>query len=180
MRPALVRRGSMLVFLITVALMTVAGQDATGYLKVKTNLGRTGVFVDGKYLGPSANFKVTRKYTLPPGKHELALKESNSEDFNTTVEITAGKTTMVKQDMKPLPPIQPPFGTLKIRDFDKYAAVYVNGKFVGHADEFNNFAQGLLLNPGSYEVRVEPKDGGSPTVEKVTIEKDKTVVVAKK
>ena len=47
----------------------------------------------------------------------------------------------------------------------------------GHADEASNFAQGILLNPGEYEVRIEPVSGGSPVVQKVKIEADKTTIV---
>jgi hypothetical protein len=158
----------------------LAAQETMGYLKVKANPHRTGVFVDNKYLGPAANFGMTRKYAVAPGKHEVELKESLSEDFATSVEIVAGKTTTIQETMKPVEPPKPPFGTLKIEGFDKYAAVYVNGHFVGHKDEFDNFAQGLLLNPGSYEIRVEPTNGQSPLTEKVTIEANKSTTVGKK
>ena len=47
---------------------------------------------------------------------------------------------------------------------------------MGHVDEFSNFAQGLLLNPGTYEVRIAPLNG-SPVTKSVTIEADKTVTV---
>jgi len=43
-------------------------------------------------------------------------------------------------------------------------------------DEFSNFAQALLLNPGTYEVRVVPTNGATVT-KTVTIEADKTVIV---
>ena len=63
---------------------------------------------------------------------------------------------------------------------DKYAAVYINGKYFGHADEFSNFAQGVLLNPGDYQVRVEPISGGQPISEKITITADKVTVVGRR
>ena len=33
----------------------------SAYLKTKIKPGRAGVFVDGKYLGPAANFRIGRK-----------------------------------------------------------------------------------------------------------------------
>ena len=44
---------------------------------------------------------------------------------------------------------------------------------MGHADEFSNFAQGIQLNPGEYDVRVEPTSG-QPVSQKVKIEASKT------
>jgi len=47
---------------------------------------------------------------------------------------------------------------------------------MGHVDEFSKFAQALLLNPGTYEVRVAPFNGPALT-ESGTNEVDKTVIV---
>jgi len=47
---------------------------------------------------------------------------------------------------------------------------------MGHAGEFNNSVQGLLLNPGEYNVRIVPASG-SPVTQTVKIEADKTVTV---
>jgi PEGA domain-containing protein len=151
----------------------------SAYLKTKVNPGRAGVFVDGKYVGPAANFKVARKYTLSPGRHEIKLVDPRYEEVNTTVDLVAGKTTTLSQTLKPLPPPKGPFGTLRTESADKFAAVYINDKFYGHADEFSNPAQGVLLPPGEYTVRIEPLSGGGSVEKKVQIEVGKTVVVEK-
>jgi hypothetical protein len=52
-------------------------------LKTKVNPGRAGVFVDGKYLGPAANFRMARKYTLAEGEHEVRPTEPRYEDLVT-------------------------------------------------------------------------------------------------
>jgi hypothetical protein len=54
--------------------------------------------------------------------------------------------------------------------------VYVNGKFMGHADEFNNSSQGLMLNPGEYTVKIEPLSG-TPIEQKVSVKANETVIV---
>jgi hypothetical protein len=172
------RCGLLVLFVGTIGLPLAAQKD-TGYLMVSAHPHRTAVFVDNKYFGPAANFGMARKYLITPGMHEIELKESLSEDYVTTVTIVAGKTTKISETMKPLERPKPPFGMLKIEGFDKYAAVYVDGRFVGHKDEFDNGVQGLLLNPGSYEIRVEPTNGDSPMTEKVTIEVNKVSTVAK-
>ena len=91
--------------------------------------------------------------------------------------ITAGKKTVLKEQMKVLPPAKPPFGQLRIENPDHFAAVYVNGHYMGHVDEFSNFAQGLLLNPGTYEVKIVPVNGQNPVTKNVTIEANKTVSI---
>ena len=148
----------------------------TGILKTKVDPGRAGVFVDGKYVGPAANFGVSRKYALPPGQHQIKLVEPRYEDFSTTVTIEAGKTATLSQIMKVLPVPKGPFGVLRTHSSDKFAAVYVNDHYMGHNDEFDNPWQGLQLPVGEYTVRIEPLNGPAVT-KKVTIEADKTVMV---
>ncbi len=159
------------------ASIPAMAQGASSYLKVKVNPGRAGVFLDGKYLGPAANFRVARKYAVPPGKHELKLVEPRYEEVTQTVEVTPGKTTVVSQTMKALPVPKGPFGRLRIEAPDKFAAVYLNDKFYGHAGEFNNRVQGVLLPAGEYNVRIEPAGGASPLTQKVQILADKTAIV---
>jgi len=160
--------------LLALALPLAAQQ--TGMLKVKVDPGRAGVFVDGKYLGPAANFGMTRTYTVAAGEHELKLIEPRYQEIVTKVTIQAGKKNVVTQKMTALPVPKPPFGTIRTHSADKYAAVYINGKYYGHNDEFDNFAQGLLLPPGQYEVRIEPASGPA-VVRTVTVVANQTVVV---
>jgi len=154
----------------------MAQQAGTAYLKTNVNPGRAGVFVDGKYLGPAANFRVGRKYELPAGTHQVKLVDPRFEEINKTVELKAGKTTKIVETMKALPPPKGPFGGLRTPVKDKYAAVYVNDHFCGHADEFSNSHQMLMLPVGEYTVRVEPA-GGAPITQKIKIEEGKTVIV---
>jgi hypothetical protein len=138
--------------------------------------GRAGVFIDGKYVGPAANFKIARTYEVAPGEHEVRLVDPRYQEIVEKVTITAGKKTVMKETMMALPPAKPPFGRLRVENADSFGAVYVNDRFMGHVDEFSNFAQGLLLNPGTYEVRIAPLNG-PPVTRSVTIEVDKTVIV---
>ncbi|MCC6862018.1 MAG: PEGA domain-containing protein [Bryobacterales bacterium] len=164
-------------FLLCAAVLITPALAQTGYLKTKVNPGRAGVFIDGKYVGPAANFRIGRKYAVAPGQHEVKLVEPRYEDVTSNVTIEAGKTFTLRETMKPRPLAQPPFGRLRIKHTDKFAAVYLNDKYFGHVDEFSNFAQGVLLNPGTYDVRVEPTGGGQPISQKVTIEADRVSVV---
>jgi len=164
------------VLLAAAALPLVAQPSASGSLVAKVNPGRAGVFVDGKYLGPAANFRVARTYAVAAGAHEVRLVDPRYQDAVTNVTIQAGKKTTLHQTLTPVPLAQPPFGRLRTINADEFAAVYVNDKFCGHVDEFSNFAQALLLNPGEYEVKVVPATG-PPVTSKVKIVADQTVIV---
>lgn len=159
------------------ASFTISAQDTRGgSLVTKVSPGRAGVFVDGKYVGPASSFRISRTYQVAAGEHEIKLVDPRYEEFVTKVTIESGKKTKLAQTLKPLPPAEPPFGALRIQHTDKFAPVYVNGKYCGHADEFSNVSQRLLLKPGEYEVKVEPASG-APIVQKVNIEVGKTVTV---
>lgn len=170
------RSVALMVVAMAIAVPLVAQQNA-GYVKASVSPGRAGVFIDGKYVGPAANFRVARKYTVAPGEHEVRLVEPRYEELATKIRVEPGKTAKIREKLKPVPLAKPPFGTLRVIHPDKFAAVYLNGKYFGHADEFSNFAQGMLLNPGDYQLRVEPLSGGQPISEKITITADKVTVV---
>ena len=161
---------------VAAVLPLICQAQQNGSLCVKANTGRAGVFVDGKYLGPAANFRIARTYPVAAGEHELKLADPRYEELTAKVTITAGKKTTVQETLKELPPAKPPFGRLRTESADKFAAVYVNDKYMGHAGEFNNSVQGLLLNPGEYNVRIVPASG-SPVTQTVKLEADKAVTV---
>lgn len=161
---------------LSMLLAASALPAADGFLKVNANPGRAGIFVDGKYVGPAKNFGSTRKYALPAGEHEIKLTEPRYEDVTKKVTIEAGKTTKVSETLKALPLVKPPFGRIRIQGGEKYDAVYVNNKFYGHIDEFDNFAQGILMPPGTYTLRIEPVKG-SPKEEKVTVTANQNTIV---
>jgi len=164
-------------FVFSIAQPVSAKEGDSGYLKAQVNPGRAGVFVDGKYLGPAANFRISRKYPLPAGEHEVRLVDPRFEEYSSTVTIEAGKTTALSQTLKPLPEPKPPFGRLRTEADDKFAAVYVNGKFMGHVDEFSNSSQGLLMNPGEYVVKIVPTGGSPEHEETVKLQADQVTVV---
>ncbi|MEQ1949586.1 MAG: PEGA domain-containing protein [Bryobacteraceae bacterium] len=166
----------MRLFVVLISASFLCAAADTGRLKTEVNPGRAGVFIDGKYIGPAANFKMARTYEVAAGEHEVRLAEPRYQDVVKKVTITAGKRTVLKETMTALPAAKPPFGKLRIENADHFAAVYINEHYMGHVDEFSNFAQGLLLNPGTYEVKIVPATG-SPVTQSVTVQADKTVTV---
>ncbi|HVX65287.1 MAG TPA: PEGA domain-containing protein [Bryobacteraceae bacterium] len=166
------------VLMLTASMVTLplVAQQGTGKLKVHATPGRAGVFIDGKYVGPAANFRVARTYQVAAGEHEIKLVDPRYEEFTTKVTIEQGKTAKVRETLKPVAAAKPPFGRLRVIHADKFAAVYINGKYYGHVDEFSNFAQGVLVKPGEYEVKVEPVSGQG-FVKKISVQENQIAVV---
>ncbi|HBY63351.1 MAG TPA: hypothetical protein DEH78_26305 [Solibacterales bacterium] len=154
--------------------------QSTGSIKLKVKPGDAAVILDGKYMGPAANFGSGRTYSLPAGAHELKLVDPRYEDAVVKITVEAGKTTVVRQDLKKLTPAQPPFGVLRVRHTDRFAGVFLNGRYYGWVDEVDNFAQGIKLKGGEYELTVVPTAGGAEFKQKVKIEEGKTLLVEAK
>ncbi len=160
---------------------------ADGYLKAIGSPTGAGLFVDNKYVGPAGRFTVAEKYPLAAGSHEVSIKDPRYADSNQKVTIRDGKTTKLHYKMKRVESAKPPFGRLRLGggapdSFISVAggdigAVYVNGRFMGHVDELNNAGGGLLINPGTYDVRIESKTYGEIN-QKVTIKADEVTVIA--
>jgi len=151
--------------------------DTMGRLKTEVDPGRAGVFIDGKYVGPAANFKVAQTYPVTPGEHEVKLVDPRYQDIVKKVTITAGKKTIMQEKMVALPIAKPPYGYLRVENADHFAAVYVNDHYMGHVDEFSNGSQKLALPPGKYDVKVVPRDGQNTVTKSVTLEAEKTELV---
>jgi hypothetical protein len=154
-----------------------AARTDVGYLKVSVTPDKAGVYVDGQYFGPAARFAETKKYMLAPGQHQIMLADPRYEDATATVQIVAGKTATVTETLKPKPEPKPPFGLLKVVCRPYLAAVMLNDHYVGHVDEFDNGPEGLQVNPGTYDLRIDLSSGDTQLWERVTVTADKTTVV---
>ncbi len=75
------------------------------------------------------------------------------------MKIEAGRTTTISQALQPRKLSKPPYGRLEVAGFEKCASVFVNEAYMGHADEFNGPNQGLMLNPGDYNLKVASRTG---------------------
>jgi hypothetical protein len=161
--------------LLAAGTALVAQPSGSAWLKTNIDPGRAGVFVDGKFIGPAGNFGVARKYAVSPGSHQLKFVDPRYEEFSTTVDLKAGQTTKVSQKLTEKPKPQGPFGALRTTVPEKYAAVYINDLYYGHAGEFNNSTQKLMLPVGEYDLRIEPPTG-APKSQKIKIEAGKTFI----
>jgi len=134
------------------------GQGQTGKLKTKIKPATAAVWVDGEFVGHADRFNGPgQALDLSTGDHEIRVSLVYYEDYETRVSVEPGETTVVKSLLGPSDEKHPspPFAEVKIRCKPEVkAAVIVNGRFVGHADEMNGPMQGLLLWPGDHQIEI--------------------------
>lgn len=116
----------------------------------------SGVWIDGQYVGYLKELKGSQKILLMPGAHEIVVRQAGYKDFTTTADVGAGRKTVVSVRMEPDPRARYPKETaqVKISVWPERAAVFVDGQFVGHVDEFNGPGQGVLLSPGKHRLMI--------------------------
>ncbi len=174
------------VALAVAATFSAFGADAVGKVKCIGRPGDAGVFINGKYMGPASRFTVPESYEAPAGEVEVSLKDPRYEDFTTKVTVRAKKKARVHYAMKKLPEPKGPFGLFRLKggeseSFISVAAgdtspIFINDKFYGHVDELNNLGSGILLQPGTYDLRISSPIFGEIN-QKLTIEANKTTYV---
>lgn len=116
----------------------------------------SGVWIDGQYVGFLKELKGSKKILLMPGAHEVVVRQAGYKDFATTADVGAGRKTVVSVQMVIDPQAKYPTETaqVKISVQPERAAVFVDGQFVGHVDEFNGPGQGILLSPGKHRLKI--------------------------
>ncbi|MBI3208278.1 MAG: PEGA domain-containing protein [Candidatus Solibacter usitatus] len=162
--------------------LVASAADKPGGIKARVKPGRSGVWIDGKYAGPASRFSVPEKYTADAGEHEVTFRDPRYEDLSIKVTVKPGKTTTIRGKMKAVNVPPPPYGRLRFgggesESFISVTAgdvspIYLNGRFYGYVDEFNNAGSGMLLPPGTYRLKME-----SPIFE--TVDQDVTVTANK-
>jgi PEGA domain len=172
--------------LAAICSVLATAADKQGAIKARGKPTGAGLFVDGKYIGPAGRFSVPEKYPLEPGEHEVTLRDPRYEDYTTKITVRPGKTTGLHYHLKPVELPKGPFGRLRFGGdgAESFLSVtggdtgpiYINDKFFGFIDELNNAGGGLLLPPGTYNLRAEPV-GFLPINQPITIEANKVVVI---
>src|SRR3984893_16571930 len=125
----------------------------------KTNIDKTsGVWVDGQYVGYLKELKASKKVLLLPGEHTISVRQNGYQDFTQTVVLQPGQTqiihvTMDKAATGPMP-ADAELATIKIRVNPSRAAVFVDGRFVGHVGEFGGVGRAMQVAPGSHHIRI--------------------------
>jgi PEGA domain len=115
-----------------------------------------GVWVDGQYVGFVKELNGAKKVMLLPGKHEIVARQAWYKDYVEQAVLEPGEVhninmSLIKDSQMPSADAT---GELKISATPNRAAVFIDGQFVGHVDEFDGIGKALLLTTGQHRVRI--------------------------
>jgi hypothetical protein len=123
----------------------------------KTKVEKTsGVWIDGQYVGYLKELKGNKKVLLLPGEHSISVRQNGYQDFTQTVVLKPGEklvipVTMQKAASGALPAA---WASVKIAVIPSRAAVFLDGRFVGHVGEFEGVGRSLLIAPGDHKIKI--------------------------
>jgi hypothetical protein len=153
----------MWVFLLVWALLLpapiYAENEVMGEIQFegKSHVEKTsGVWVDGGYVGYLKELKGSKKVLLLPGEHVITVRQDGYQDFTERILVQPGQKEVVRVAMKKAPtgPLPDVTATLKITVNPSRAAVFLDGLFVGHVGEFEGLGRGMLVAPGTHQIRI--------------------------
>src|SRR6201988_2809805 len=115
-----------------------------------------GVWVDGQYVGFVKELAGDKKLMLLPGKHEIVIRQAWYNEFVKEVILEPGGTYEVKVELVKSGrlPTKDATGELKIAATPSRAAVFVDGEYAGHVDEFDGAGKAMLLTPGQHRLHI--------------------------
>jgi PEGA domain len=123
----------------------------------KSHVEKTsGVWVDGEYVGYLKELKGSKKVLLLPGEHVITVRQDGYQDFTERVVLQPGQKEVVRVAMERAPtgPLPSVTATVKIAVNPSRAAVFLDGLFVGHVGEFEGMGRGMLVAPGTHQIRI--------------------------
>lgn len=148
-----------LVLSIVVSGTAYAGSDILGEIQFEpsSKVERlAGVWVDGLYVGYVDELKGSKKLLLLPGEHQLTLRYAGYQELSKRVLIEPRQIQLVPVQLTRDPSVPNGDATseMKLSVTPSRAAVFLNGGYVGHVNEFNGPGQWMLLPPGSYSLEI--------------------------
>jgi PEGA domain len=150
------------IFLIPTLLLAstvYAGNDVMGEIQFegKSHVEKTsGVWVDGQYVGYLEELKGSKKVLLLPGDHEIVVRQDGYKDFTEKVLVQPGEkqAVLVSMEKAPTGTLPDALATVKIEVNPSRAAVFMDGLFVGHVGEFKGPGRGMLVAPGTHQIKI--------------------------
>lgn len=118
---------------------------------------KSGVWIDGQYVGYVDELKGNKEIFLLPGDHEVSVRQSGYTDFTEKVTIEPGKETTVSVAMQKDPGAEYSKVTaeIKLKVSPDRAAVFVDGAYAGTAHEFGGIGRAMLVAPGKHHVKID-------------------------
>ena len=148
------------IVLLLMAASAIAQTTILGELEFKgaSKVEKTsGVWIDGQYVGYLSELWGPRRVLLLPGDHQLAVRQAGYVDFTEKLTVEPHELLRVPVKMQKAPEDQWPTvtGELKVDVQPDRSAVFVDGRFLGHAGELGGSFHSMLLSPGTHQIKVE-------------------------
>jgi hypothetical protein len=136
-----------------------AGNNVMGEIQFegKSKVEKTsGVWIDGQYVGYLKELNGDKKILLLPGDHTISVRQNGYQNFTEQVTLQPGETRILQVAMAKAPTGELPaaWAKVKIAVNPSRAAVFLDGRFVGHVGEFAGPGRGLLVVPGAHRIKI--------------------------
>ena len=155
--------GLPLLFLSFMCCVGAQGQQSSNLGEVRFTADTqeqrdSGVWIDGKYAGYVKELKGDRKVMLPPGEHEISIRQAGYKDLTKKIVMAPDQVETIPVVLEPdSKAIFPGSNAAELRlDIQpKRAAVYVDGGYMGHGGDFGGRFHSMLVAPGKHQLRIE-------------------------
>ena len=117
----------------------------------------SGVWIDGKYAGYVKELKGDRKVMLPPGEHDILIRQAGYKDFTKKVVVDPDQPQTVAVVLEENPKLTFPGNNaaeLRLDIQPKRAAVFVDDGYMGHGGDFGGRFHSMLVSPGKHRLKV--------------------------
>ena len=147
---------AMVVLLIGIVLAENQVQSELRFAAHSKDEKTAGVWVDGQYVGFVKELAGDKKLRLLPGKHEIVIRQAWYNEFVKNVILEPGQSQEVKVELVKSArlPTKDATAELKIAATPSRAAVFVDGQYAGHVDEFDGVGKAMLLTPGQHRLHI--------------------------
>ena len=117
----------------------------------------SGVWIDGRYEGYVKELKGNRKVMLPPGEHEILIRQAGYKDITQKITVAPDQIQTVAVVLEENPKeIYPGANAAELRlDIQpKRAAVFVDDGYMGHGGDFGGRFHSMLVSPGKHRLKI--------------------------
>ena len=124
----------------------------------------SGVWIDGKYAGYVKELKGDRKVMLPPGEHEILIRQAGYKDLTKKIVVAPEQVQTIAVVLEENPKLTYPGSNateLRLDIQPKRAAVFVDDGYMGHGGDFGGRFHSMLVSPGKHRLKVT-LDGYKP------------------
>ena len=148
--------------------------DKSGFVQIKVTPAQAGVFVDGKYMGPSFLFAdKARAIRVGVGNHRVEIVDPYHVTLVTDFQVTAEQYNEISKDMKPNGKEPKKKVSAIVTEGFGEAALYLDNEYFGHA------GRELRVKPGKFMLKITSMDGTILREIKVELGNAETLVIAK-